>query len=220
MTNARDFVLVGENTDGKPVTLATLRLARTEDEFLRRLERPRAFARDTGASLGEYLARALSHRAALTEPKDLAWLLASHARDGLARVKAAGSAPQLAAVRSALEEALADERQVGVERRPRERGRRQGRGVCRMARVRGKCDPSPLGPSATSTTSTPSFDTGETTSPTNDATPNYTARTSSVSKRWGIRFAGGRGRRFFRSTLVQNAGVSARGAGGCGTRQH
>ena len=32
---------------------------------------------------------------------------------------------------------------------------------------------SPLGPSATSTTSTPSFDTGETTSPTNDATPNY-----------------------------------------------
>ena len=128
VTNARDFVLVGENTDGKPVTLETLRLARTEDEFLRRLERPRAFARDTGASLGEYLARALSHRAALTEPKDLAWLLASHARDGLARVKAAGSAPQLAAVRSALEEALADERQVGVEGRPRERGRRQGRG--------------------------------------------------------------------------------------------
>ena len=106
VTNARDFVLVGENTDGKPVTLETLRLAGTEDEFLRRLERPRAFARDTGASLGEYLARALSHRAALTEPKDLAWLLASHARDGLARVKAAGSAPQLAAVRSALEEAL------------------------------------------------------------------------------------------------------------------
>ena len=34
-------------------------------------------------------------------------LLASYARDGLARVKAAGGAPQLAAVRSALEEALA-----------------------------------------------------------------------------------------------------------------
>ena len=33
-------------------------------------------------------------------------LLASYARDGLARVKAAGGAPQLAAVRSALEEAL------------------------------------------------------------------------------------------------------------------
>ena len=47
-----------------------------------------------------------SHRAALTEPKDLAWLLASYARDGLARVEAAGDAPQLASVRSALEEAL------------------------------------------------------------------------------------------------------------------
>ena len=106
VTNARDFVLVGEDTHGKPATLETLRLAGSEDEFLRRLEKPRAFARDAGARLGEYLARALSHRAALTEPRDLAWLLASYARDGLARVEAAGGAPQLAAVRSALEEAL------------------------------------------------------------------------------------------------------------------
>ena len=106
VTNARDFVLVGENADGKPSTLETLRLAGSEDEFLRRLEKPSAFARDAGASLGEYLARALSHRAALTEPKDLAWLLASYARDGLARVEAAGGAPQFATVRSALEDAL------------------------------------------------------------------------------------------------------------------
>ena len=40
------------------------------------------------------------------EPKDLAWLLASHARDALAWVEAAGDAPALAAVRTALEEAL------------------------------------------------------------------------------------------------------------------
>ena len=57
VTNARDFVLVGENADGKPATLETLRLAGSEDEFLRRLEKPRAFARDEGARLGEYLAR-------------------------------------------------------------------------------------------------------------------------------------------------------------------
>ena len=36
----------------------------------------------------------------------MAWLLASYARDGLARVEAAGDAPSLAVVRSALEEAL------------------------------------------------------------------------------------------------------------------
>ena len=106
MTNARDFLLVGEDTSGSPTMLETLRLASTEGEFLSRLEKPHAFARDVGASLGEYLARALSHGAALTEPMDLAWLLASYARDGLARVEAVGGAPQLAAVRSALEDAL------------------------------------------------------------------------------------------------------------------
>ncbi len=106
VTNTRDFVLLGEDAAGRPAKLETLRLAESADNFRRRLERPRAFAREAGAALGEYLARALSHRAALAEPKDLAWLLASYARDGLARVEAAGDAPQLAAVRQALEEAL------------------------------------------------------------------------------------------------------------------
>ena len=107
VTNTRDFVLVGEDADGHPTTLETFRLAPTAEDFARRLETPRALARTVGAGLGEYLCRALSHRAALTEPKDLAWLLASYARDGLSRVEAAGDdAPSLAAVRSALEEAL------------------------------------------------------------------------------------------------------------------
>ena len=106
VTNTRDFVLVGEDEAGRPARLETLRLVDGEDEFWRRVEKPRAFAREVGAGLAEYLARALSHRAALAEPRDLAWLLASYARDGLARVEAAGDAPSLAAVRGALEEAL------------------------------------------------------------------------------------------------------------------
>ncbi len=106
VTNTRDFVLVGAGADGRPVRLETFRLATSAEEFAARLERPRAFAREVGAALGEYLSRALSHRAALAEPRDLAWLLASYARDGLARVEAAGDAPALAAVRTALEEAL------------------------------------------------------------------------------------------------------------------
>ena len=106
VTNTRDFVLVGENPAGRPAKLETFRLADSAEDFLRKLEKPRAFARDVGAGLGEYLARALSHRAALAEPRDLAWLLASYARDGLARVEAADDAPSLQAVRSALEEAL------------------------------------------------------------------------------------------------------------------
>ena len=106
VTNTRDFVLLGEDAAGRPARLETFRLARTQGEFEARLETPRAFAKEVGAGLGEYLCRALSHRASLTEPRDLAWLLASYARDGLARVEAAGDAPSLAAVRSALEEAL------------------------------------------------------------------------------------------------------------------
>ncbi len=106
VTNTRDFVLVGEDATGRPAKLETLRLAASAAEFAQRLETPRAFAGEVGAGLGEYLCRALSHRARLVEPKDLAWLLASHARDALARVEAAGDAPSLASVRVALEEAL------------------------------------------------------------------------------------------------------------------
>ena len=99
-------MLVGENDAGRPEKLETFRLAESAGEFWRNVEKPRAFARTAGAGLVEYLARVLSHRSALAEPKDLAWLLASYARDGLARVEAAGDAPALNAVRSALEEAL------------------------------------------------------------------------------------------------------------------
>ena len=106
VTNLRDFVLVGADGVDGPAKLETYRLADDADDFWRMVESPRAFARKVGAGLGEYLARVLSHRTALTEPKDLAWLLASYARDGLARVETAGNVPSLLAVRSAMEEAL------------------------------------------------------------------------------------------------------------------
>ena len=106
VTNTREFVLVGEDPTAHSATLETFRLAADEAEFDRRLETPRAFARQIGTSLGEYLCRALSHRAAIAEPKDLARLLASYARDGLSRVEAAGNAPALAVIRTALEESL------------------------------------------------------------------------------------------------------------------
>ncbi len=106
VTNTRDFVLLGEDAAGRPTNLETFRLADTSEEFELRLEKPRALARELGAGLGEYLCRALSHSASITEPKDLAWLMASYARDGLARVEAAGDASSLRVVRSSLEEAL------------------------------------------------------------------------------------------------------------------
>ncbi len=106
VTNTRDFVLLGENAAGQPVKLETFRLADSAEQFDHLLQKPRAFANLVGAGLGEYLSRALSHTTSLAEPRDLARLLASYARDGLARVEANDAAPSLTAVRSALEEAL------------------------------------------------------------------------------------------------------------------
>ena len=106
VTNTRDFALVGERA-GRPIMLERFRLAESMEDFERRLNTPRSFAHSMGAGLAEYLTRALSHQAAIAEPKDLAWLLASYARDGLSRVEridAAGDA--LAALRGALEEGL------------------------------------------------------------------------------------------------------------------
>lgn len=66
VTNLREFDLVGPDAKGGERTPESHRLADSGTEFARRLERPRTFARETGAGLGEYLSRALSHRAALT----------------------------------------------------------------------------------------------------------------------------------------------------------
>ena len=88
VTNTRDFVLLGEDAHGNPAKLETFRLADSGADFEKKLQHPRAFANAIGPALAEYLGRALSHRAALAEPRDLARLLASYARDGLTRVEA------------------------------------------------------------------------------------------------------------------------------------
>ena len=106
VTNARDFVLVGEDTDGHPVRLESLRLADSAAQFHAKLAHPRAFANEVGPGLGEYLTRVLAHAASLAEPRNVAWLLASYARDGLARVERAGDATSLTTLRQALEDSL------------------------------------------------------------------------------------------------------------------
>ena len=106
VTNLREFSLVASDAARRTTTLESFTLAPSDEAFNRLLANPRTFARRVGTAFGEYLARMLSHQAAITSPGDLAWLLASYARDGLARVEAASDASSLVAVRSALEEAL------------------------------------------------------------------------------------------------------------------
>ena len=106
VTNTRDFVLLGDDGQGNPARLETFRLADSAADFEAKLQQPRAFANAVGPALAEYLTRAMTQKATLAEPRDLARLLASYARDGLARVEASGDASSLNAVRAALEEAL------------------------------------------------------------------------------------------------------------------
>ena len=106
VTNFRDFVLQGEDEPGIAVNLEPIQLADSAEDFWKKVEHPRSFAKSKGTALGEYLIRVLSYRATIAEPKDLARLMASYACDGLARVEAAGDPPSLAVVRQALEEAL------------------------------------------------------------------------------------------------------------------
>ena len=105
-TNARDFVVVGQDGEGNSIRLETFSLASSEDEFIKMLQHPRSFANDLGVRLGEYLLRVLGAEAVLTEPRDLAWLLASYARDALGRVEAAGDDGTLNFVRDSLEQSL------------------------------------------------------------------------------------------------------------------
>lgn len=106
VTNYRDFLLIGVDTAGQPVRLEGFSLADSDAAFWKACARPRRTAREKGAAFVEYLKRALVQTAPLNRPADLAWLLASYARDALNRVERHAELPALSAVRSGLEEAL------------------------------------------------------------------------------------------------------------------
>ncbi|MEX1257131.1 MAG: type ISP restriction/modification enzyme [Gemmatimonadota bacterium] len=105
VTNLRDFVLVGADHTGQRRVLESFRIASSEDAFLEALKHPRKSAAERGEPCLEYLKRVLLRPAPLAEPKDLAWFLASYAKDALARVEAS-ELPALTTLRESLEGAL------------------------------------------------------------------------------------------------------------------
>lgn len=105
VTNYRDFVLVGHDGEGKPVILETYRLADSESAFWAAAANPARTAAAQGERFAEYLKRVMLHAAPLAAPEEVAWFLASYARDAKARIEDA-DLPALTAIREALEEAL------------------------------------------------------------------------------------------------------------------
>ena len=106
VTNLRDFLIIGEGPAGHAEKRESFRLANDAASFWELVKTPRKSAERVGRAFGEYLKRALTQSVSLRGPKDLAWFLASYARDALERVEAKKELPGLASIKSALEDAL------------------------------------------------------------------------------------------------------------------
>ncbi len=107
VTNLREFALVGQDREGAKATLERYCLAGSSTAFDELLKHRVAAANRHGVSLGEYLLRVMSHRSTISEPRELARLLASYARDALQRVEQAGEEEDsLKPIRDAIEQAL------------------------------------------------------------------------------------------------------------------
>jgi hypothetical protein len=107
VSNLRDWLIVERGPNGLPVERESFALADDEQDFWQhKAAHPRATAQQKGAQFMEFIKRACLHAAPLLNPKDVAWFLASYARDGLFRVEEQKQLPALQIVRSALEEAL------------------------------------------------------------------------------------------------------------------
>jgi hypothetical protein len=105
VTNLREFVLVGRGPSGEPTVLETYALAPSEAEFWTAAAVPRAMAAAHEERFVEYLKRVMLRPAPLTEPRELAWFLASYAKEARLRI-GDRDLPALAEVRRALEDAL------------------------------------------------------------------------------------------------------------------
>ena len=105
VTNLRDFLLLGLDERGAPVILERYALASTEAEFWALTDHPRRAEQEQGGRFLEFLKRVLLSGATLGSPQDLAWFLASYAREARFLVESA-ELPALDAVRKALEDAL------------------------------------------------------------------------------------------------------------------
>ena len=107
VTNLRDWLLIGER-QGKRVNLERHTLAASESAFWKLAEHPDKVQHERGEAFADFLARVLRHAAPLADPKDLAWLLASYAREARHRVEHAPPAAekQLTAFKKSLETAL------------------------------------------------------------------------------------------------------------------
>ena len=96
----------GHDAEGKATPLESYSLASSEADFWTLASQPRKAAAAHGERLTEFLKRAMLRQAQIAAPQELAWFLASYAREARARVEEGGELPALVTTRQALEQAL------------------------------------------------------------------------------------------------------------------
>jgi hypothetical protein len=106
VTNYRDFVLLGPDARGQPERREIFSFDCADATAFFNLARGTRRPPGLAARFAEFLERVLLHQAPLARPEDVAFFLASYARDALARVEAQASLPAFAELRNALQEAL------------------------------------------------------------------------------------------------------------------
>lgn len=106
VTNLRQFALVREDSSGNPVKLETYEIAATEAGLWELVRNPSQMTADHGQRFEDYLKRVMLYAAPLAEPKDVAWFLASYAREARNRIEESTNVPDLSRLRTALEGAL------------------------------------------------------------------------------------------------------------------
>jgi len=106
VTNYREFVLVVPGQDGAPVALEAFSFADDEAAFWQAAAHPRTAARRIGEDAVAYLGRVLSADARITEPRDVAAILAQYARVARSRIERDAHLPGLDDFRATMTYAL------------------------------------------------------------------------------------------------------------------
>jgi hypothetical protein len=105
VTNYREFRLIGESATGKAIELEKYTLASDETHFWEMTTKPAAAALKHETHFAEFICRVLMTAATLVKAEDIAWFLASYAKDALATLNEKDSS-SLKPLRDALETAL------------------------------------------------------------------------------------------------------------------
>jgi hypothetical protein len=108
VTNYYQFVLVTRNPQtGLPVIEERYDLTTNANAFWEAVKQPRILAQQHETALREYLMRVMRRNAPLSTPQDVAWILASYAREARARIEVGGTdLTALNTIREQLEAAL------------------------------------------------------------------------------------------------------------------